>query len=506
MGRPGDVVLSSPVIWSSKPSPPPHPSGPGHSKAWSSSNGDYSFFRTRPQRSSETGGSSLDSTPASPISPLTFPTQNNPKKVERQTLIRSDATLTLQLRPNVDTSASDLQTTNLETIENQLLGVRPPRTSQIARCSDYSSSAASVGADKSSKLPVVRIPTNATKNGQPPRDAKHGHKWKQEISGHWLEIRLGRNSRPNDSLAVSGEAIHPTTHSAISSLPLGDDQWRNTNDTLSGHLSASSDTILSRSATTSSQEGLYCRAKRHLGLKKSPLDTIRDEPLLKSPTVEMLEQASDVLREYAEKTKTQEETSSITTTNMSIAGTRSGLSRFLQPYRRSASSTSSSVRNMLMGKAPEPTPDPEAMYRGSDANTYFRTEIADPEGLTFLPSEARRLDTPPLSHGHRGSYFHYSKLREETNNSLEHGAGSSFTPGGSFRKRKSSDLDWYKLKEAADEARDEQARIELDVPEHLPNSPLCPRNPKHKSGGKGVCVYHGRNERLSLTDEMRDRQ
>lgn len=39
--------------------------------------------------------------------------------------------------------------------------------------------------------------------------------------------------------------------------------------------------------------------------------------------------------------------------------------------------------------------------------------------------------------------------------------------------------------------------FELDVPEHLPDSPLCPRNPIHKSGGTGICVYHGRNKKDS---------
>lgn len=32
----------------------------------------------------------------------------------------------------------------------------------------------------------------------------------------------------------------------------------------------------------------------------------------------------------------------------------------------------------------------------------------------------------------------------------------------------------------------------LDIPEHLPSSPLCPMHPKHKSGGKGICPFHGR--------------
>lgn len=34
----------------------------------------------------------------------------------------------------------------------------------------------------------------------------------------------------------------------------------------------------------------------------------------------------------------------------------------------------------------------------------------------------------------------------------------------------------------------------LDIPDHLPTSPLCPRHPKHKSGGKGVCPMHGQAE------------
>lgn len=36
--------------------------------------------------------------------------------------------------------------------------------------------------------------------------------------------------------------------------------------------------------------------------------------------------------------------------------------------------------------------------------------------------------------------------------------------------------------------------FELDAPEHLPGSPLCPMDPKHKSGGTEICVYHGRRD------------
>ncbi|KAI1490562.1 hypothetical protein F5X96DRAFT_694542 [Biscogniauxia mediterranea] len=39
------------------------------------------------------------------------------------------------------------------------------------------------------------------------------------------------------------------------------------------------------------------------------------------------------------------------------------------------------------------------------------------------------------------------------------------------------------------------ATFEFDVPEHLPSSPMCPTNKRHRSGGTGVCVYHGRRKR-----------
>lgn len=43
-------------------------------------------------------------------------------------------------------------------------------------------------------------------------------------------------------------------------------------------------------------------------------------------------------------------------------------------------------------------------------------------------------------------------------------------------------------------------RFEFDVPEHLPMSPMCPANKRHKSGGTGVCVYHGRKRAGSILE------
>jgi parafibromin len=54
---------------------------------------------------------------------------------------------------------------------------------------------------------------------------------------------------------------------------------------------------------------------------------------------------------------------------------------------------------------------------------------------------------------------------------------------------------------AKDIAKKQQAQFELNLPEHLPSSPLCPKNPMHKSKGLGICVYHGRTRAANLTRE-----
>ena len=50
------------------------------------------------------------------------------------------------------------------------------------------------------------------------------------------------------------------------------------------------------------------------------------------------------------------------------------------------------------------------------------------------------------------------------------------------------------LKEENDDDEGSAFPFVLNVPDHLPNSPLCPLSPKHKSGGKAICPIHGRKE------------
>lgn len=42
---------------------------------------------------------------------------------------------------------------------------------------------------------------------------------------------------------------------------------------------------------------------------------------------------------------------------------------------------------------------------------------------------------------------------------------------------------------------DPDAVFEVDVPDHLPNSPLCPKDLRHKHHGKGICPMHGRRKK-----------
>lgn len=45
----------------------------------------------------------------------------------------------------------------------------------------------------------------------------------------------------------------------------------------------------------------------------------------------------------------------------------------------------------------------------------------------------------------------------------------------------------------------EKAKLEWVIPEHLPNSPLCPLHVKYRGPSKGACVYHGRRGSSGVT-------
>ena len=68
------------------------------------------------------------------------------------------------------------------------------------------------------------------------------------------------------------------------------------------------------------------------------------------------------------------------------------------------------------------------------------------------------------------------------------------TPNGGAVSRQWWDCDEDTIVSRAERRPITRGSFVLDIPEHLPSSPLCPMHPKHKSGGKGICPFHGRKK------------
>ncbi len=253
---------------------------------------------------------------------------------------------------------------------------------------------------------------------------------------------------------------------------------------------------------SSGMEVVYTHTKRFFksfGRRPSQDASDPELPLARTRTRELLERVSSAL---AHQTKSSRSPAAISTNHAStwsLHSRKSPADSAAAHSSRPAVSSSSSIRVLKMGKQPINTPDSEAMYGGPEGKDYFKVEISDPNGPTFLPSEARRIGTPPLpSIGNRRGFF-FDFNAPVTDESPSDGVGTPREVTSSGRiptmatRRNLGHNDWYSVQLEMEDAREAVEQFELDVPDHLPGSPLCPRSPMHKSGGKGTCVYHGRN-------------
>ena len=337
---------------------------------------------------------------------------------------------------------------------------------------------------------------------EPPREPHSGFKWKQDFLGGWLEIRVGRpkeaDGTPRGSAGVSPSGLSSLIsaspdHRALSqTITITDSAPHSSTEPLISETPSSLDKV---SIVGPLQEGLYCRTKRALGLKHGPIGV---SPYAgprviysRAPTDAILDRVGSVLKILPSRDSFAS-SASTSTSNLSIA------SPHKRRQRGAWYSNSSSVRNLLMARPMPSTPEPEAMYTGSDSNQYMVVDLTEVNAPTFLPSEARRVHTPPLpspSHngkGHsRGFFFDYNTPleRRPSEDILKSSSASPESPP--------QERDWFRTKldlfdDPAPKATKEL--MEAEVPEHFPSSPLCPRNPKHKSGGTGTCPYHGRNK------------
>lgn len=441
--------------------------------------------RRRTFRSSEAGFSN----PSSPLtSPTTTPAPRRPIYVERYSH-QSDAS-----------GISGYSAPNKASISNTIPDEReeeePPQLKKR-------SSSISARARKFLGIPISGAdPTG--KDEQPPREARSGFGWKRDFLGGWLEIRVGRRS-DGQSRAASEQkttpprisqapTIHePSSHISRRVSADGRDRWSN----LASDQPLIADTPDEfDNSTTTPKEGLYSRTKRVLGLKRDILDPTNVVPRTRTPTANILDKVSSTLKGVNIRRETSDSTAT-SVSKLSIAAPRR---QHLRPGKNY--STSSSIRELMMGKPPIPTPEPELMYTGSNAHQYVAIEMSEPESSTFLPSEARRVNTPPLPRESpswtkpRGFFFDYSAPNAE-NSARNRDVRESERHAGTARAGRVSDRDWYGVKLDAIES-DSVSREEfvMSIPDHLPNSPLCPRHPKHKSGGTGTCVFHGRNKSL----------
>ena len=196
---------------------------------------------------------------------------------------------------------------------------------------------------------------------------------------------------------------------------------------------------------------------------------------------------------------------------------------------------------------------PQPKYRSSDGKEYYKTSLTGPDALNFLPSEMKRVDTSPLkkkTSGFKGFFFDMRSIPSkqgsgdsESDEAVATKRRSPIIPKSSLQlllpklslpklKRKASRPNLEEPKTARDplevtgflqtpfsqrygdarRAKMSQIRsyveetlkeedddstlqpFELDVPEHLPSSPLCPLSSKHKSGGKAICPIHRRKK------------
>ena len=451
---------------------------------------EQSFFRTWALRSSEHEQSDPSSTSSTPISPKTVPKTVRAKKASYQSQYSEASQLTEGTREPL--SAPWRRAHTLGSGGNPQLTLTKPSVGGFPIPLSLRRASSTLGVRAQKLLRIhARDSTKSAANpsASPSEKSENDYEWKRELSGHWFQLRIGRNRGSEPRLRKNSEV-------AILAVP---DAAMTANTPQHGNSSTHnySTPVL---ATPGQKERLYGRVKRKIGLGQEPAESAHDELGVKTITGEMLNQVSSILRPLAERNGTPPSSSASDSmngpgSNPSIAGSlHNRISRLLPFHHRPGNSSSSSIRNLKMADAPQGTPEPHALYTGSDNEQYFRVEISDPDGPTFLPSEARRIGTPPLrTNTLRGFFFDYKNPEGEVV-----GPPSPDAPDGSHvqvRRPRNEVADWYKVKMEALEAQDAQSQeFVLDVPDHLSNSPLCPKHPKHPSGGKGVCVLHGRNK------------
>ncbi|KAG8630980.1 hypothetical protein KVT40_000120 [Elsinoe batatas] len=143
-------------------------------------------------------------------------------------------------------------------------------------------------------------------------------------------------------------------------------------------------------------------------------------------------------------------------------------------------------------------------YLASDGKQYPRMYLTSPGSPSFLPSEMRRVNTPPVRQvasvgSTRGIGKTFALGMNQSNESEE----SILSRPERRRKGKQSPVidrpgeeqrDFFRMRidQVLNTPDEQPAGFSFDIPDHLPSSPLCPLHPKHHGGQKLICPMHGR--------------
>ncbi|KAJ4389965.1 hypothetical protein N0V93_007438 [Gnomoniopsis smithogilvyi] len=169
------------------------------------------------------------------------------------------------------------------------------------------------------------------------------------------------------------------------------------------------------------------------------------------------------------------------------------------------SPTGSSRRNWIENSTP-------SSPASSDIVVQFNRQVHLPGATQSYPAgEAKHVRTPPLkkntASGKPRSLFidiRHAELDDNSSISTEKSVKVkprvfSYRKGHTPEKRQ-----WWDEPTVAvrrDPVQD-ASFFEFNMPEHLPNSPMCPAHPMHKGKGKLVCVYHGRAKSADQSREL----
>ncbi|KAK1988544.1 hypothetical protein LZ30DRAFT_698812 [Colletotrichum cereale] len=250
--------------------------------------------------------------------------------------------------------------------------------------------------------------------------------------------------------------------------------------------------------STHHRESATPSIKSRKGNKISSLFKFKAKPAESNASIQDHRQVTELMKDTSTAPMTKALTWFINKEDQS--GSKHGTGWFGKaPWHRkdsdeTVSSATSSVREVLAGKTPPATPDQDS----------FDHRQIDYATTPYPAGEATRVKTPPLHEtADRKPRGFFTELLPPRRDEDTWGPSQAYRSSSVRRLHgKCGDDLPKKPKEWWDAKQRKQSRsrltslprFEFDMPEHLPNSPMCPANPKHTSGGKGLCVYHGRRK------------